>query len=202
MTGRENGATSRAPSRRGRRRLSIQSSIADRPSESSTARSARERIPPGRFVRHEPTTPSFGQVCGTVGGSNPVQQEPVDDAIDWLPLPISVPFGISRYLRWLNSNLSSLEARGTSSAAVCHLTGVNALRLIAAELADPNHAPEAPRGQHLTRSDFDAACERLTGLGAALKAERDACWVHFAASALAKPSAAFPVRRPIRPAPR
>ena len=75
--------------------------------------------------------------------------------------------------------LSALEARGTSSAAVCHRTGVDALRLIAAELADPQDVPEARRGQHLTRSHFDTACERLTVLGAALKAERDACWVRF-----------------------
>ena len=57
--------------------------------------------------------------------------------------------------------------------------GVDALRLIAAELADRQGVPEARRGQHLTRSHFDRACERLTVLGAALKAERDACWVRF-----------------------
>jgi len=75
--------------------------------------------------------------------------------------------------------LSALEARGTSSAAVCHRTGVDALRLIAAELADRRGAPEPLGGRHLTRSDFDTVCERLTVLGAALKAERDACWVRF-----------------------
>ena len=75
--------------------------------------------------------------------------------------------------------LSALEAQGTSSAAVCHRTGVDALRLIAAELADRQDVPEARRGQHLTRSHFDTACERLTVRGAALKAERDACWVRF-----------------------
>jgi len=75
--------------------------------------------------------------------------------------------------------LSALEPRGTSSAAVCHRTGVDALRLIAAEMADRQGVPEARRGQHLTRSHFDTACERLTVLGAALKAERDACWVRF-----------------------
>jgi hypothetical protein len=75
--------------------------------------------------------------------------------------------------------LSALEARGTSSAAVCHRTGVDALRLIAAELADRQGVLEVRRGQHLTRSHFDAACERLTALGAALKTERDASWVRF-----------------------
>ena len=75
--------------------------------------------------------------------------------------------------------LSALEARGTSSAAVCHHTGVDALRLIAAELADRRGVPEVRTGQHLTRSHFDRACERFTVLGAALKAERDACWVRF-----------------------
>ena len=75
--------------------------------------------------------------------------------------------------------LSALEARGTSSAAVCHRTGVDALRLIAAELADRQGVPEARRGQHLTRSHFDSACGRLTALGAALKTDRDASWVRF-----------------------
>jgi hypothetical protein len=75
--------------------------------------------------------------------------------------------------------LSALEAGGTSSAAVCHRTGVDALRLIAAELADRRGVPDAQRGQHLTRSHFDTACERLTVLGAALKPERDTCWVRF-----------------------
>jgi hypothetical protein len=75
--------------------------------------------------------------------------------------------------------LSALEVRGTSSAAVCLSTGVDALRLIAAELADRQGPPEARRGQHLTRAHFDAACERLTALGAALKVERDPSWVRF-----------------------
>jgi hypothetical protein len=75
--------------------------------------------------------------------------------------------------------LSALEARGTSTAAVCHRTGVDALRLIAAELADHRGVPKVRRGEHLTRSQFDTACERLTVLGATLRAERDACWVRF-----------------------
>jgi hypothetical protein len=75
--------------------------------------------------------------------------------------------------------LSALEVRGTSSAAVCHSTGVDALRLIAAELAERKGPPEARRGQHLTRAHFDAAWERLTALGAALKVERDPSWVRF-----------------------
>src|SRR5215469_6795664 len=90
----------------------------------------------------------------------------------WLAAPAVALDSVSFYL-------SALEARGTSSAAVCHRTGVDALRLIAAELADRQDVPEARRGQHLTRSHFDMACERLTVLGAALKAERGACWVRF-----------------------
>ena len=77
--------------------------------------------------------------------------------------------------------LSALEARGMLSATVCHRTGVDALRLIAAELADRRAAAsEALDGRRLGRSDFDAACDRAAALGAGVKAERDACWLRFA----------------------
>ncbi|MGH8323491.1 MAG: hypothetical protein ACRETD_06790 [Steroidobacteraceae bacterium] len=77
--------------------------------------------------------------------------------------------------------LSALEARGMPSATVCHRTGVDALRLIAAELADRlAAAPEALDGRRLERSDFDTACDRAAALGAEVKAERDACWHRFA----------------------
>jgi hypothetical protein len=77
--------------------------------------------------------------------------------------------------------LSALEARGMPSATVCHRTGVDALRLIAAKLADRQAAtPEALDGRRLRRSDFDTACDRAAALGAEVKAERDACWLRFA----------------------
>ena len=77
--------------------------------------------------------------------------------------------------------LSAFEAQGMSSAAVCHRTGVDALRLIAVELAGRRSAPAGRGRRHLTRSDFGAACERLTALGAEVKADRDATWLRFAA---------------------
>jgi hypothetical protein len=67
--------------------------------------------------------------------------------------------------------LSALEARGMPSATVCHRTGVDALRLIAAELADRRAAaPEALDGRRLGRSDFDmrpGGCARSRGEGRA-----------------------------------
>ena len=46
------------------------------------------------------------------------------------------------------------------SATVCHRTGVDALRLIAAELADRRAAAsEALDGRRLGRSDCDTACD-------------------------------------------
>src|SRR5215469_5057555 len=75
--------------------------------------------------------------------------------------------------------LSALEERAMSSASVCHRTGVDALRLIAAELADRRGAPEPIGGRGLARSDFDTTCDRLTALGTEMKAERDVCWVRF-----------------------
>jgi len=75
--------------------------------------------------------------------------------------------------------LSALEERAMSSASVCHRTGVDALRLIAAELADRRGAPEPTGGRGLARSDFDTTCDRLTALGTEMKAERDVCWRRF-----------------------
>ena len=66
-----------------------------------------------------------------------------------------------------------------SSASVCHRTGVDALRLIAAELADRRGAPKPIGGRGLARSDFDTTCDRLTALGTEIKAEQDVCWRRF-----------------------
>ncbi|MEM5318085.1 hypothetical protein [Paraburkholderia sp. JHI869] len=75
--------------------------------------------------------------------------------------------------------LSAIETRSASSAVVCHRTGVDALRLITAALSARPGAPEARNAQRLTRSSFDAACERFARLGAAIKPDRDACWLRF-----------------------
>jgi len=75
--------------------------------------------------------------------------------------------------------LSAIEAQGAPSATVCHRTGVDALRLIATALADRQAAPEALGGRRLARADFDMACDRFAGLGAKVRAEREACWLHF-----------------------
>jgi hypothetical protein len=73
--------------------------------------------------------------------------------------------------------LSTLEGQKGPSATVCHRAGVDALRLIAGELADRRAAPKTPGGRRLARSDFDAAYDRLSALGAEIKA--DACWLRF-----------------------
>jgi hypothetical protein len=75
--------------------------------------------------------------------------------------------------------LSTLEAPGIPSATVCHRTGVDALRLVAAELTGRRRWLDALDGQRFSRSDFDAACQRFTSLGADVKADRDACWFRF-----------------------
>jgi hypothetical protein len=76
--------------------------------------------------------------------------------------------------------LSVLDAQALPAATVCHRTGVDALRLIAAELVDSQTTPKALGGRHLARPDFDAACDRLIALGAKVKDERDTCWLRFA----------------------
>ena len=75
--------------------------------------------------------------------------------------------------------LSALEVRAMSSAAACHRTGVDALRLIAAELADCHNAPKPVGERRLARADFDTMYDRLTTLGVKVKPERDSCWLRF-----------------------
>ena len=78
--------------------------------------------------------------------------------------------------------ISALDAKGSPSALLCHSIGVSALRLIAAELADDwvtEVGAREPRS--LARPAFDAACDRLAGLGASVKADRDECWHRFTA---------------------
>src|SRR5262249_7452384 len=75
--------------------------------------------------------------------------------------------------------LSALEVRAMSSATVCHRTGVDALRLIAAELADDQTVPKLAGERRLARADFDKMYDRLTMLGVKVKAERDTCWLRF-----------------------
>ena len=80
--------------------------------------------------------------------------------------------------------ISALDAKGLPSAGLCHTTGVAALRLIAAELADHRIADAdvaALEPCSLTRPAFDAACDRLAALGASVKADRDECWHRFTA---------------------
>jgi hypothetical protein len=77
--------------------------------------------------------------------------------------------------------VSSLEAKGLPSALLCYRTGVNALRLIAAE-----HGPRgmcdgtSPAQSRCDRPAFDAACARMLALGAPVKPDLDACWQRFA----------------------
>ena len=75
--------------------------------------------------------------------------------------------------------LSAIEAQGELSAAVCHRTGVDALRLVAAPFAGHYSASEASEGTRLSRSDFDLACDRFAALGAKVRAERESSWLRF-----------------------
>jgi hypothetical protein len=75
--------------------------------------------------------------------------------------------------------LSAIESSGAPSANVCRRIGVDALRMIAAAFADRYAGPEVKGGGRLSRSDFDSACDRFAALGAAVRAERESCWVRF-----------------------
>jgi hypothetical protein len=76
--------------------------------------------------------------------------------------------------------LSALDAKAQPAALLCHATGVNALRLIAAQIED-HRLPETarPASPHPGRPSFDAACDRLAALGAPVKSDRDECWQRF-----------------------
>jgi hypothetical protein len=76
--------------------------------------------------------------------------------------------------------LSSVEANGQPSALLCHATGVRALQLIAAQLADRRVASAAaPTGPCLNRAAFNVCCDRLAALNAPIKGDRDECWRRF-----------------------
>ena len=78
--------------------------------------------------------------------------------------------------------LSALDAKAQPAALLSHTTGVNALRLIAAQLGN-HHLPERARsaGSQLDRTTFDTVCDRLAALGAPVKSDRDECWRRFCA---------------------
>jgi len=76
--------------------------------------------------------------------------------------------------------LSVLDAKGQPSALLCHTTGVRALSLIAAELAnDRVTAITTWERSYLGRTAFDAASDRLAAIGATIKSDKDACWHRF-----------------------
>ena len=77
--------------------------------------------------------------------------------------------------------ISALDAKGLPSAGLCHTTGVRALRLIAAELADRRVASVCTANGPLllNRAAFDVACDRLAALGSPIKGDRDECWRRF-----------------------
>jgi hypothetical protein len=75
--------------------------------------------------------------------------------------------------------LSAIEVQGELSATVCHRTGVDALRLVAAPFAGRYPASELQGSRGLSRSDFDLACDRFAALGAKMSADRESCWLHF-----------------------
>ena len=76
--------------------------------------------------------------------------------------------------------LAALDAKGQPSASLCHITGVRALRLIAAQVEDHLSPKTArPAGSDLGRPTFDTACDRLAALGAPIKSNRDECWRSF-----------------------
>lgn len=71
-------------------------------------------------------------------------------------------------------SLSSLDIKGLESARLCHVTGVEALRLVASELADGNGAAARENAQELIAA-YDAAYERSVAAGLPMRPGRDEC---------------------------
>jgi hypothetical protein len=77
--------------------------------------------------------------------------------------------------------LSVLDAKGLPSAVLCHATGVEALRLIAAEHGARKAVDMSALWEcRSDRPSFDAACERMAAMGVPVKSDLDVCWQHFA----------------------
>lgn len=77
--------------------------------------------------------------------------------------------------------LSTVDIPNDPAAALCIRAGYLALRHIAETFGvpyDPKPAPTDPI--HVTRAEFDAACEQLAAQGVPLKADRDQAWRDFA----------------------
>jgi hypothetical protein len=77
--------------------------------------------------------------------------------------------------------LASQHTKGLPSAALCHATGVQALRLIAAQHSAAAAPEPSVAGRRSARLAFDTVSARMLALGAHVNPDRDACWRHFVA---------------------
>lgn len=77
--------------------------------------------------------------------------------------------------------LSTVDIPNDPAAALCIRAGYLALRHIAETFGIPYDPQPAPTDSiHVTRAEFDSACEQLVAQGVPLKADRDQAWRDFA----------------------
>lgn len=97
---------------------------------------------------------------------------------------------VQRGTSWITTAGAILDASALFSSTVdrqdvpwlnlCFQAGYHTLRDIATELGIPLGSPLASDGSiHLTRAEYDAACEELTSAGVPLQADRDESWRAF-----------------------
>ncbi len=79
-------------------------------------------------------------------------------------------------------SVSALNARDGASARLCHVTGVNALKLIAAQRrTTPTRPVAAMATEPLRRAAFDAFLHQISTLGAPVKSDTNSAWRSFVA---------------------
>ena len=76
--------------------------------------------------------------------------------------------------------LSALDFRDHAAANTCHATGVEALKLIAAQhRATPAHAATTSSAEPFSRGSFDALSDQIAAMGARVNSDRNAAWRAF-----------------------
>jgi hypothetical protein len=75
---------------------------------------------------------------------------------------------------------STVDRQGVPWLTLCFQAGCRTLRDIATDMGIPPGSALDPNASiHVTRAEYDVACEQLSSAGVPLKADRDECWRAF-----------------------
>jgi hypothetical protein len=93
---------------------------------------------------------------------------------DWLA-------GAATILDATSFSLAALESKGRAPATLCYDIGVQALRLLAAQMGQRRSFEPMGISWDAARSAFDVASNRMAMLGAPIRADLDESWRRFVA---------------------